>query len=191
MKMRQIAWCSLLVVVLSLAIVEDSLATDSATEYVEQKLELKGHEKLLAIRSKPGSSLAPFTTDGCSGGLSVGWRYMAAEVKAFEKVHGKKPPWESCCVEHDRQYHTGGGDPQAAQESFTARRMADKELRQCVLETGVSRILELSSAYNISPKEVGRLYSVISELMYVAVRFGGVPCSDFPWRWGYGWPQCE
>jgi hypothetical protein len=34
-------------------------------------------------------------------------------------------------------------------------------------------------------------FRVIGDLMYFAVRAGGKPCSPFPWRWGYGWPNCE
>ena len=34
------------------------------------------------------------------------------------------------------------------------------------------------------------LYAAIAELMYRAVRIGGIPCSGLPWRWGYGWPEC-
>ena len=34
-------------------------------------------------------------------------------------------------------------------------------------------------------------YEAISELMYRAVRIGGIPCTNQPWRWGYGWQQCR
>lgn len=40
----------------------------------------------------------PFTTDGCSGGMTRGWRLV---LKA-------DPPWQDLCVEHDRAYWQGG-----------------------------------------------------------------------------------
>lgn len=40
----------------------------------------------------------PFTTDGCSGGMSWLWR----------KVLDKSPPWEGACIEHDKAYWYGG-----------------------------------------------------------------------------------
>ena len=29
-----------------------------------------------------------------------------------------------------------------------------------------------------------------SEAMFLAVRFGGGPCSGLPWRWGFGYLGC-
>lgn len=43
-------------------------------------------------------ALKPFTTDGCSGGMSWAWR----------RLTGRPPPWEGACVDHDRVYHRGG-----------------------------------------------------------------------------------
>ena len=40
----------------------------------------------------------PFTTDGCSGGLSQAWRALFRQ----------DPPWEGACIEHDRAYWKGG-----------------------------------------------------------------------------------
>lgn len=40
----------------------------------------------------------PFTTDGCSGGLSWLWR----------NLYRTPPPWEALCIEHDRLYWSGG-----------------------------------------------------------------------------------
>ena len=39
--------------------------------------------------------------------------------------------------------------------------------------------------------DLGLVYEVIGDLMYRAVRIGGIPCSGLPWRWGYGWPECD
>ena len=40
----------------------------------------------------------PFTTDGCSFGLTWVW----------QRVTGNDPPWQGACIEHDRCYWRGG-----------------------------------------------------------------------------------
>ena len=165
--------------------------SESRLDGLERSLELGRHERLLAEIQNPDHSLSPFTTDGCSGGLSVGWQYLSESITFLETVHGDLPPWESCCVGHDRLYHTAGERPVTAEMSFTARRQADEALRSCVIKVGLSRAPELSEQYELSVEEVGQVYQVIGNLMYRAVRIGGVPCSGLPWRWGYGWPECN
>jgi hypothetical protein len=58
-----------------------------------------------------------FTSDGCSGGMSLAWR-----------VFGAPPPWEQCCVVHDFAYWRGGTANERAQ--------ADEALEQCVAASG-------------------------------------------------------
>lgn len=60
----------------------------------------------------------PFTTDGCSGGMSRLWR----------RLFKTPPPWEGCCEAHDRLYWRGG----TAQQ----RSMADYKLMACVARRG-------------------------------------------------------
>ncbi len=120
---------------------------------LERRLELDHHEQLVTIKNTPGSVLADFTTDGCSGGLSVGWEYLAQKTERLRAVHGSRPPWESCCVEHDEIYNTAGSRDSSANESFSARKKADLTLRTCVLETGLQRIPELNTAYKLSETE--------------------------------------
>jgi hypothetical protein len=123
--------------------------------------------------------------------LSVGWEYLAGKIQRFQATHGTHPAWEACCIIHDRAYHRAGPREATAAESFTARREADLALKACVLETGFKRTPELSAEYNLSAQEVELLYAAIAELMYRAVRIGGMPCTGLPWRWGYGWPACD
>lgn len=158
---------------------------------LEYSLEMMGHNSLQSIKADPSSHLQEFSTDGCSGGLSVGWQYLAANIKNFDTAHGSQPAWESCCVEHDRSYHSAGGKTASAQESFEARRQADLNLKACVLETGRSRRSELSSHYAISVQDLDKIYEAIANTMYAAVRVGGIPCTPLSWRWGYGWPACN
>lgn len=158
---------------------------------LERSLEMGRHERLWEEKQNPAHRLSEFTTDGCSGGLSVGWYHLSRKVEYLKTVHGDLPPWESCCVGHDRLYHEAGGRSISAEMSFEARRQADEELRGCVLDTGLGRASELAEQYGLTVEEVGQVYEVIGDLMYRAVRIGGVPCSGLPWRWGYGWPKCD
>jgi hypothetical protein len=60
----------------------------------------------------------PFTTDGCSGGMTWAWRVIAR----------RDPPWEGACVKHDRAYWAGG--------SALQRRSADRLLMERVTRSG-------------------------------------------------------
>ena len=176
---------------LSCSDASDEATSGNGMEQVERRLELQHHQALLARMAAPESTLAPFTTDGCSGGLSVGWEYLAERIVTLQERHGTRPPWEECCVEHDRRYHAGPAGPATAEESFQARKQADLDLQACVLATGETRATELSAEYNVTTGTVRTLYAAIAELMYHAVRAGGMPCTGLPWRWGYGWPPCD
>jgi hypothetical protein len=160
-------------------------------ESLESQLELSRHRQLVEQKQSQDTELTPFTTDGCSGGLSAGWRYFSETIDLLEENHGEAPPWESCCVSHDREYHRAGGRSLSAEESFAARLKADESLRRCVLDTGNERAPELFQQYGMSADEVEDVYVIIANLIYRAVRIGGIPCSGLPWRWGYGWPACK
>ncbi len=60
----------------------------------------------------------PFTTDGCSGGMTILWN----------KFFGCDPPWNDLCEQHDKHYWRGGTRAQ--------RRKADAELRDGVAARG-------------------------------------------------------
>src|SRR5437899_12359406 len=109
--------------------------------------------------------LKPFVTDGCSGFLSFNWRMLFKEP----------PPWESCCLEHDKAYWKGG--------DLDLRLKADTELMRCVTANG---------------------HPYWAIIMFFAVRIGGPWWLPFPslrlvggrWRlsfmevrWGYGGPD--
>ncbi len=188
---RTIAAAVILLAAVTYGYCGDPPPAESMIDGLERSLELGRHERFLLEKQNPDNSLAPFTTDGCSGGLSVGWNYLSENIEYLKSVHGDLPPWESCCVSHDQLYHAAGDSGSTAEMSFVARRQADEALRSCVLDVGLSRASELAGQYELSVEEVGQIYQVIGDLMYRAVRIGGVPCSGLPWRWGYGWPQCD
>ncbi len=164
-------------------------------EAAERELELWRHERLVARRAAPDAALGPFTTDGCSGGLSSAWRHAARLAPDLAAVHGEQPPWEHCCVAHDRAYHRGAAVdeeiPDDALASFEARKRADEALRACVVASRAAQAAVLAEKYGLDEGEQTAVYEAIGGIMYRAVRLGGVPCTSLPWRWGYGWPECD
>lgn len=167
------------------AIADNSITTGK----LSRAIELPSHRWLARIREAPETGLAPFTTDGCSGGMSSLWVYVAERFPAFAEAHQGVPPWEACCISHDRSYHTGGPDPDP-ETSYTNRITADRELQRCVSATASDRDEVLEEMYGMSETQVRQIYSAIGSSMFQAVRLGGGPCTGLPWRWGYGYPHC-
>lgn len=142
-------------------------------------------ERLAKIQDDALYPELPFSSDGCSGGLSAGWKTLAEQLPAFAEELGETVPWEECCVAHDRLYWAGRAD-----DGYQRRLSADRELRNCVKSVGRRDSPALSLLYDISTERIEEIFSLAAEAMYAAVRVGGVPCSGLPWRWGYAWPQC-
>lgn len=159
---------------------------DSATR---PSIEMAGHRRLSRVMAETGYRATPFVTDGCSGGLSRAWAAIADLVPAFAGIHDAHPPWEACCVAHDRAYHVAGG-ARTARDSHRARLAADEALRKCVRDTGALRRAQLVDSYGVTDAQVAAAYALIADAMFNAVRLGGGPCSALPWRWGYGYPDC-
>lgn len=153
------------------------------------RLELAGHAKLRAIMEAQDHQPAPFVTDGCSGGLSTAWMMIARLIPGYAAIHQAKPPWEACCIEHDRIYHRAGSATTVA-ASYRARLAADHALRLCVLDIGKERAVLLGRWYGVTEAQVAHVYHLVAEAMFDAVRLGGSPCNGLPWRWGYGYPGC-
>ncbi len=130
-------------------------------------------------------NIGPFTTDGCSGNLSSGWKLLADTLPGFAGEFGDTPPWEDCCIAHDKVYWQG-----ISVNGYQLREQADRTLKQCVIDIGTHLNPELTNRYSITDEQVKEAFSTIASLMYRAVRLGGQPCSLLPWRWGYGWDKC-
>lgn len=161
-------------------------------EDIEKSLEEKRLQRLVV--AKRGTIIRPFTTDGCSGGLSAGWEYFSDKFVSFSKQFGQQPPWQQCCVEHDKAYWQG-----ETRNGYNLRLQADNQLKSCVEDTGTHLKLEPDRKLNIKNsgnttddnEDIVLSFRIAAELMYRAVRLGGKPCAPFPWRWGYGWPHCS
>jgi len=153
-------------------------------EDIERQLEEKRLQRLLVEKQK-GYKIGPFKTDGCSGGQSDSWAYFADVFPLFVTHFGKRPPWEACCVAHDRLYWQG-----ETEDGFKKRQQADLTLKQCVIAVGEDLAPNLAARYGLNPDDVMRTFNITGELMYRAVRVGGKPCTPFSWRWGYGWLPC-
>jgi hypothetical protein len=156
---------------------------------LQRKMEMPAHRSLMGVIEAPDSALAPFETDGCSGGMSSSWRVVADLFPDFAAAQGDAPPWEPCCVTHDRTYHDAGG-ARTALESFEARLAADEALRQCVAAPSENEVTNVAARYEVDPDRVRFAYTLVADSMFNAVRFGGGPCSGLPWRWGFGYPGC-
>lgn len=137
-------------------------------------------------QAQASDGIQAFSTDGCSGGLSDAWQYMATLMPAFNERYGHQPPWQACCVAHDKLYWQG-----VAEQGYEKRLQADTELKACVKQTGQRVSEALVKTSGRSKEEIEALFSVSAQMMYQAVRIGGKPCSLLSWRWGYGWPQCK
>lgn len=146
--------------------------------FEEQRL-----SQLHAVQSV--SEISEFSTDGCSGFQSQSWKFLAEQFPEFKQHFGSQPPWEACCIEHDKIYWFG-----KTHNGYQLRQQADLALKQCVVETGQKLSGELAQKYDIEAESVEKAFSATAEVMYRAVRLGGGPCSMLPWRWGYGWPPC-
>ncbi|MCA0869204.1 hypothetical protein LCL97_00055 [Seohaeicola saemankumensis] len=160
-----------------------------AQEAASRLVEMPGHRALFD-QLEENRDLTPFVTDGCSGGMSDAWRLVADRFEGFAEVLENEPPWEACCVTHDRAYHDAGGAT-TPEQSFDARLEADRTLRSCVSEMGTDRAEELAPQYGVTPDQVAAGFRTVAGAMYLAVRFGGGPCSGLPWRWGFGFDQCS
>lgn len=165
-------------------------AQDWSAGAVARAIELPAHEALMRSRADAETAPAPFETDGCSGGLSEVWKVVAGRFPDFAQAHQSLPPWEGCCVTHDRAYHDAGGAADAG-GSFEARLNADRALEACVVATGADRVDALADVYDVNADQTEAAYHTIAQAMFLAVRFGGAPCSGLPWRWGYGYPACS
>lgn len=158
---------------------------DPLDEAVEA-LERQQMRWLSEQQNKPGVVIDDFRSDGCSGGMSETWTFTAEVSPKFAERVGKHPPWEYCCVAHDRHYWRG-----ESISGYEKRRQADEELRQCVRQSAISQGKDLSISLGLSEQEVTEMINLTADLMHTAVRLGGGPCTGLPWRWGHGWPKCS
>jgi len=171
---------------LLLVICPAGLVAQTPLDAAFEALEREQMTRLAAQQKRPGIHITVFRSDGCSGGMSQSWSILADALPIFADYAGDQPPWEHCCVAHDRDYWQG-----ETQNGFEKRQQSDVRLRACVRETGEQRGAELAETLSLPQAEVVEMINLTSELMHQAVRIGGGPCTGLPWRWGHGWPKCS
>ena len=174
------------VMLLLLAISPVELLAQNPLDAVAESLERDQLTRLAAQQNRAGIQIAAFRSDGCSGGMSQSWGFLADTLPKFAAYAGTQPPWEHCCVAHDRDYWRG-----ETQNGFKKRERSDAQLRICVNATGEQRGAEIAQTLSLPQQEIVDMINLTSQLMYQAVRLGGGPCTGFPWRWGHGWPKCS
>ncbi len=153
---------------------------------IAREIEEQNMQRLRAQQTRPGVTIDAFDSDGCSGGMSETWQSVAGIWPEFARQIGTTPPWEYCCVAHDRDYWRG-----ESSGGFDKRLQADIELRQCVEEAGRQQSGRIARRTGLSRDEVVEIFNFAAQLMYQAVRIGGGPCTGLAWRWGHGWPPCD
>ncbi len=163
---------------LSLSASAQSLLQEGVREFEELRL-----RQLEMVQAE--AQIEAFTSDGCSGNLSQGWEFLADSMPGFVDQFGQRPPWEHCCIDHDRSYWRG-----EVVDGFEQRAQADEMLRQCVIANGDELAPRLAVKFELTEAQVREGFLLVADVMHRAVRLGGQPCSLLPWRWGYGWPNC-
>lgn len=95
-------------------------------------------------------------------------RVMPADFKSDNCTLFPDGNYAVCCVEHDEDYYFGG--------SLKERAASDKRLKECVMSKGK-----------------GWRRKVLSNMIWMGVRVGGVSFLPTPFRWGFGnkWPRKE
>jgi hypothetical protein len=171
---------------LLLAMLPVGLAAQNPLDEVAEALERDQMQRLAAQQRRPGVIIDRFRSDGCSGGMSQAWSWLADSLPGFADYAGKQPPWEACCVAHDRDYWYG-----KTQNGVAERAQSDARLRACVRATGEQRSAEISQVLGLPRQDIVEMINLTADLMYQAVRLGGGPCTGLAWRWGHGWPECS
>jgi len=154
---------------------------DEAARLIEEA----NMERLHRQQMRPGVVIDEFNSDGCSGGLSDGWKSLARLWPEMAQALGEQPPWEACCVAHDRAYWRG-----ESIDGFDKRLRADTNLSQCVERSGKQQADAIAQRLGLPREEIEEIFHLTAELMFQAVRLGGGPCTGLEWRWGHGWPPC-
>jgi len=171
---------------LLLAMLPAGLAAQNLLDEVAEALEREQMQRLAAQQRRPGVIIGRFLSDGCSGGMSQLWGDLADRLPGFADYAGQRPPWEHCCVAHDRDYWRG-----ETRDGYAERARSDARLRACVRQTGALRGAEIAQRLGLPRQDVVEMIDLAADLMYQAVRLGGGPCTGLAWRWGHGWPECS
>ncbi len=176
-----IIWlCALIVVALLLGLL---LRTTGVT--VSPLTEADAMRQLAIMQQQ--TTHAPFTSDGCSGNVSAGWKQviqlLSETSEEFSRTYANAEsiPFESACIAHDQSYHLGNG-------GYVGRLRADMKLRTDIIEYAITNVSTIKERTGLTTDEqVIFLYEILAEAVYRGVRLGGAPCTGMPYAWGYGY----
>ena len=155
---------------------------------------LTEREQIIQLEStKTLTPLNEFTSDGCSGNVSLLWTQAVNTLSdVFPKIDKnyadvQNIPFESACMDHDKLYYLGVG-------GYKGRLIADNMLREAILTYALENTEEIKARIGYETDETAIfLYESIAEFVYRGVRIGGAPCTGEPYAWGYGYSDgnCE
>ena len=173
-----IVFCVALTIGIAYFSTHGTLTINPLTEHKQQKA---------LLFAKTQNELSPFTTDGCSAGLSDTWREIVGSLSEsnveFDSRYADAMdvPFEEACVTHDRAYHEGIG-------GYAGRLAADNQLRTDILQYAIDNTKDIKNRTNLKTDEQALfLYEGIAEATYRGVRLGGAPCTNQTYAWGFGY----
>ena len=173
------------------ALWQDAGEPDTFIDKLEYKVEIDRHERLAATRKAAGVTLAPFVSDGCSGGQSAGWALASSRFDFLLSVMAATRHRESCARSMTKS--ATRADRQMPTQRPALKRGVSQTSNCAHAYAGLARSERkiLMTEYGLGRDEVTLLYRGIADAMYRAVRLGGAPCTRLPWRWGFGWPTAN
>lgn len=181
---------------------------------------IQAYERLSEVMIDTNQELTDFVADGCSGEISKTWDERIYPVYIRPQLGPDAPeripfPAEDCCLVHDKVYHRGFDSPLEdvkassaqleAAALWKARKDADLAFKKCInVPEKEEQFIDLISRACVGDEasreellekraEVDKVVSIrkIAALMYAGVRFGGRPCSNHDYRFGYGYDDCR
>jgi hypothetical protein len=104
---RGVAMVAILLSIMSPAHAQDASQPPSLVEDLEFRIEIGRHERFVERRAARDATLAPFRSDGCSGGLSSGWAFVSNAAPAVALFYDIVAKVESCRAVNSRRHETG------------------------------------------------------------------------------------
>ena len=79
-------------ILLIVALIPVGLSAQNPLQEIVEALETQQMERLASQQNRSGITIDAFNSDGCSGGMSSAWSYLADTLPEFIRYAGDKPP---------------------------------------------------------------------------------------------------